>query len=117
MLIRSQDKYSIINFDNIDRLRLSEQRERGEIKAHYQTDIYYLTKNEAGMLGAYSTEEKAIKVLDMIQEAYCKCESGKVLMCGSWEITKTVKSEESLKDYAHEHRGTFIFQMPQDSEV
>ena len=74
MIIRSQDKYSIINFDNIDRVRLSERRERGEIKAHYQTDVYYLTKNEAGLLGTYSTEEKALKVLDKICDFYFRCD-------------------------------------------
>ena len=62
MIIRSQDKYSIINFDNIDRVRLSEQRKRGEIKAHYQTDVFYDTEETFGVLGTYSTEEKAIKV-------------------------------------------------------
>ena len=117
MIIRSQDKYSIINLDVVDGVRLLEQRRKGEIKTHYQTDVYYLTKNESGILGTYSTEEKALKVLDMIQEAYCKCESGKVLMCGSWELVKTVNSVDSAKDYAHAHRETFIFQMPQDSEV
>lgn len=76
----------------------------------------YAVSNKDFRAGLYSTEEKAIKVLDMIQEAYCKCESVKVLMCGSWEITKTVRTEDAI-NYAHEHRGTFIFQMPQDSEV
>ena len=98
MIIRSQDKYSIINFDNIDRVRLSEYRERGEIKAHYQTDIYYLTKNEAGLLGTYSTEEKAIKVLDMICAEYQYAEECKHTGVGSAP-------------------PEFVFQMPSDKEV
>lgn len=108
MLIRSQNKKAIVNMDMIDTIEARDKQIRYFSGGGMET---------LGLLGEYSTEEKALKVLDMIQEAYCKCESGKVLMCGSWEITKTVKAEESLKDYAHEHRGTFIFQMPQDSEV
>ena len=91
MLIRSQDKYSIINFDNIDRVRLSEQRKRGEIKAHYQTDVFYDTEETFGVLGTYSTEEKAIKVLDMI--------------C------------DSCRNMAFIDEKAVVFNMPQDSEV
>ena len=97
MLIRSQDKYSIINFDVVDRLRLSERRERGVVKEHYQTDVYYLTKNEAGILGTYSTEKKALKVLDMIQSAYNAIETMKI-------------DKQAWKD-------NHYFEMPQDSEV
>ena len=91
MIIRSQDKYSIINFDGVDRVRISERRERGEIKEHYETDVYYSTKNEVGILGTYSTEEKAIKVLDMI--------------CNVFRNTAFIDEK------------AVIFEMPQDSEV
>ena len=101
MIIRSQDKYSIINFDNIDRVRLSERRERGEIKAHYETDIYYLTKNEAGLLGTYSTEGKALKVLDMIQNKYL-------------ETTIILLTEDIIGRCLPK---AVCFQMPLDSEV
>ena len=55
-------------------------------------------------LAKYSTEEKALKVLDMIQEK--------------------INQQEEFKAQGEERRGTsyrrmieFVFQMPQDSEV
>lgn len=62
MLIRSQDKTILLNFSN--------------------STVVYIVKNDKGFailslengnryrLGKYSSEAKAMKVLDMIQEAY-----------------------------------------------
>lgn len=56
--------------------------------------------NSVGLLiGTYSTEEKAIKVLDMMQEAYSRMED---IKCHAVTPTK---------------EDSFCFQMPQDSEV
>lgn len=62
MIIRSQDKKCIVNLDNIDCIYYSNKENgiivfNGEAKSH---------------IGKYSTEEKSIKVLDMIQEEYEK---------------------------------------------
>lgn len=77
MIIRSQDKKKITtdlniwgNFDGVE----------------------YDIENDAFLLGTYSTEEKAIKVLDMICRAYEYFRGGNV----------------------YEHS---VFQLPQDSEV
>ena len=64
---------------------------------HYD---YYQNENDKWVLGEYSTEEKALKVLDKIQSAIIKNET----------------------IYAHEFSGSGvrdydIFQMPQDDEV
>ena len=53
MLIRSQDKTALVKFENICWSLQDAQRSGG----------YFI-------LGKYSTKEKAMKVLDMIQEAY-----------------------------------------------
>ena len=107
MIIRSQDKKSIINFDRIDTIRLSMQKEKGVIKSNYQTDIFYDSADTFGVLGTYSSVEKAIKVLDMIQDKYLsrmELDGGYDMMSGCyvqpnyWVLTK-------------------VFQMPQDSEV
>jgi hypothetical protein len=99
VIIRSQNKKSIINFDRVDTIRLSRHEERGAIKEHYRTDIlFYDTVNTFGVLGRYSTEEKAIKVLDMIQDAY----------------TKSFQKVEN--NYVGEMYRV-VFTMPQDSEV
>lgn len=64
MLIRSQNSEILINLNTLAGIEIAE----GPIKTiitSYITGCAYL-------LGEYSTKAKAIKVLDMIQEAYCK---------------------------------------------
>lgn len=61
MLIRSQDKKSLINMDNVTDLSVVGG---SEIMACYTTDQEYQR------IGKYNDEAKAIKVLDMIQEFY-----------------------------------------------
>lgn len=56
-------------------------------------------------LGSYSTKEKALKVLDMIQQHICNIKS---LEIGSNMIT-CQSTSVNLDDY--------VFQMPLDSEV
>lgn len=89
MLIRSQNKAILLNFSNLT--------------------VAYIVKNDGGFvilslenenrykLGKYSSEAKAMKVLDMIQEAYCKFMS--VKNDDAWD------GKES------------VFYIPEDSEV
>lgn len=89
MLIRSQDKRMIVNFDNICTVSAFPEKD--------SEDIYVEDGTGSLMVGRYSTKEKAIKVLDMIQDAYCKFMS--------------VKNDDAWggKESA--------FYMPEDSEV
>ena len=89
MLIRSQDKTAIINFENTNGIftEVKKLRDKG-IKEHYETDIMYHSGTAGGRIGTYSSEEKAIKVLDMIEQEY------------------------KIELYKNK-----VFQMPQDSEV
>ena len=64
MLIRSQDKEVLVNFDVSAGIEIAEGTTKTVITS-YITGCSYL-------LGEYSTKAKAMKVLDMIQEAYCK---------------------------------------------
>lgn len=64
MLIRSQDKRMIVNFDNICTVSAFPEKD--------SEDIYVEDGTGSLMAGKYSTKAKAMKVLDMIQEAYCK---------------------------------------------
>lgn len=91
MIIRSQDKESIINFSHIDTICIVEE------------EIQYFNgvMDSKGILGTYSTEEKAIKVLDMIQEAYLK----------------TTRTAISSNLEVNSLPVAVVFQMPQDSEV
>ena len=62
MLIRSQNKQNIYSFDLVSGIGFGE----------YSTPchMYVLVKEREYLIGKYSTKEKAIKVLDMIQEQY-----------------------------------------------
>lgn len=64
--IRSQDKTSLIECKKID---ICESRDKYEFIANYK---YYDGDETYDDLGEYSTKEKAIKVLDMIQEHIVK---------------------------------------------
>lgn len=88
MIIRSQDKRKTTTDLN---LHISEC---DFAKDNITYRIYTSTHD---WLGTYSTEEKAIKVLDMIQSAYNSIETMKIDK-GAW-------------------RDNHYFEMPQDSEV
>lgn len=64
MLIRSQNRELLINFNNAPAIGIMEVK--GDAK------ITCSDTNETLDIGSYSTKAKAMKVLDMIQEAYCK---------------------------------------------
>ena len=89
MLIRSQDKRMIVNFDNICTISAFPEKD--------SEDIYVEDGTGSLMVGRYSTKTKAMKVLDMIQEAYCKFMS--------------VKNDDAWNGKES------VFYMPEDSEV
>lgn len=65
MLIRSQDKTALVKFENIV-ININNINDK-EIICWSQMNS---GEDEYISLGHYSTKEKAMKVLDMIQEAY-----------------------------------------------
>ena len=72
MLIRSQDKRILINMNNVSSIEVGDNELR--IFADDGETIYDL--------GSYSNKAKAMKVLDMIQEAYERYEYEKVFKTG-----------------------------------
>lgn len=74
MLIRSQDKRMIVNFDNICTVSASPEK--------HSEDIYVEDGTGSLMVGRYSTKAKAMKVLDMVQDAYERYEYEKVFKTG-----------------------------------
>lgn len=97
MLIRSQDKEMIINMAATNHIYVREvYRPSGSL-----IDI----SSDEMRLGYYSTKEKAIKVLDMIQEAYSE-----------YQIMLNF-SVSYLHEFKEKTDGFAIFQMPEDSEV
>lgn len=100
MLIRSQNKTLLVVLENccaIDFIR------REELYLIYAHDC----SQEVQHLGNYSTREKAIKVLDMIQEQYEKHIYGQ----GGQMAT----ADYYVSPFAF--IPPKVFQMPQDSEV
>ena len=97
MLIRSQDKTTLVKFENIviniNNLNINNINGK-EIICWSQMNP---GEDEYIPLGYYSAKAKAMKVLDMIQDAYCKFMS--VKNDDAWD------GKESA------------FYMPEDSEV
>lgn len=118
MLIRSQDKRMIVNFDNICTISAFPEKN--------SEDIYVEDGTGSLMVGRYSTKAKAMKVLDMIQEAYMDFESAKITSTGlaTTAYTGSYDTPDSvahgikvLKGYAEMIRESVVFQIPEDSEV
>lgn len=98
MIIRSQNKKGIVNLNMIDTIEV------------YDGQVRYFSGGgleTAGTLGTYSTEEKAMKVLDMITEEY-----GKHLY-GQGGQMATVDCYVSPFAFIPPK----VFQMPSDEEV
>lgn len=113
MLIRSQNKSMIVNFDSICTVSVFSEKDR--------EDIYVEDGTGSLMIGRYSSEEKGLKVLDMIQQAYADAELTKMTIP---EIGKTFKEAPNTKEnellaeaIGKVIMNKLVFQMPQDSEV
>lgn len=111
MIIRSQSKDMILNMECIATIYINELEYVVDTKR-----IVFNIETEKGLLGKYSTEEKAIKVLDMIQEAYCKMKNSDCIFCGS-SIDLCKASQEKIDHFIETNRSLYVFEMPQDSEV
>lgn len=109
MLIRSQDKSRLISLNNTRELRFWECAQGFDI-----TDCVC-------PIGHYSTREKAIKVLDMIQEAYADAELIPMTVpnIGKMFAKATASKENELLAEAMGKAlmNKMVFQMPEDSEV
>lgn len=117
MLIRSQDKRTLVKFENnVVDLKLPDllnvicwswqdaQRSGGYVA-----------------LGKYSTKAKAMKVLDMIQEAYADAELIPITVPNIWKTFAEAPASKENKLLAEAIGKALInkmvFQMPEDSEV
>ena len=109
MLIRSQDKSRLINLDNTRELRFWECAQGFDI-----TDCVC-------PIGRYSTKAKAMKVLDMIQEAYTEYKITCTFLTGFTGHRAIVESNDiyvnGFKELAEGFKKNMVFQMPEDSEV
>ena len=111
MLIRSQDKRILINMNNVSSIEVGDNELR--IFAADGETIYDL--------GSYSTKAKAMKVLDMIQEAYADAELvprvfpdiGKMFT----EASPSKENELLAEVIGKMANNAMVFQIPADSEM
>lgn len=98
MLIRSQDKRMLCPLKPMCvHPLIKNEKVYGRIIEKYQ--IHICIGAEYGIIAEYSTEEKAIKVLDMIQVAYMNLDYSRFL------------GEEKIEYFEN------VFVMPQDEDV
>lgn len=123
MLIRSQDKESLIAIDG----NFVEILKYGDLS---ECSITVSTRDHSSLhvMARYSSVEKSLKVLDMIQEAYMDFEAAKITSTGlaaaaytgnyRYDALESIEHEiKVLKGYAEMIRESVVFQMPEDSEV
>ena len=110
MLIRSQNKEVLVAFEFLPDIEVS----GGVISV--RRDIGWCC-----LLGEYSTKAKAIKVLDMIQEAYADAELIPMTVPNIGKMfaeAPASKENELLAEAIGEMvKNKMVFQMPEDSEV
>lgn len=107
MLIRSQDKESLVNLSNIESIDIIgfQKTKDGYFQCYESADLWKVTYSgyeKMSYIGEYTSKQKAINVLDLIQEAY--------------ENSCQVQSNIPVSD---PYIGIYntVFKMPQDSEV
>lgn len=112
MLIRSQDKETLINFDNSIVINIIDIEGIVKIICSYSCEDY--------IVGHYSTKAKALKVLDMIEEAYTKTGFAKAIVSEMAKVLGGASAgidDELAKSAGEALVKLMCFQMPADNEV
>lgn len=113
MLIRSQDKTILLNFSNSTVVYIA--------KNDKVFAILSLENENRYRLGKYSSEAKAMKVLDMIQEAYEEYKITCTFLTGFTGYRAIVESNDirvnGFEELVKNFKKNMVFQMPEDSEV
>lgn len=117
MLIRSQDKTALVKFENIVvNLKLPDSLNVicWSLQDAQRSGGYFI-------LGEYSTKAKAMKVLDMIQEAYADYQTAHTVSNGLATMSLFVDCSDETNELYMKVQNALgkvtVFQMPEDSEV
>ena len=74
-------------------------------------------KEKEYVLGKYSSDDKAVKAMEMLKKQYRKLEVMKVLASGTAEyMGKALATDEMIKHY-NTYCDMNVFQFPQDDEI
>ncbi len=113
MLIRSQNKESLLNTKTISAFNIFESENDFRISA--ESLDYSCT------IGIYSSRKKAVKVLDMIQESYINCTLTEHIIPEIASVVKnmpnTTQNEVLTEIIGNTLSNKMLFQMPKSSEV
>lgn len=113
MLIRSQNKAVLLNFSNLATIYT--------VKDGDDFIISSLESENKCALGKYSTKAKAMKVLDMIQEAYAEYKITCTFSTGFTGHRAIVESNDvcvnGFEEFAKNFKKNMVFQMPADGSV
>lgn len=113
MLIRSQNKKYLVSTNNIIFYVMD-----SEVICF---DISGIEDSDYIILGHYETETKAMKVLDMIQEAYEEYKINCTFLTGFTGQRTIVESNDirvnGFEELVKSFKKNMVFQMPEDSEV
>lgn len=113
MLIRSQDKTIIVNIDNAFSIAIRD--------INGAASIYVGSQGGCCIIAEYSTKAKAMKVLDMIQEAYADAELIPMTVSNIGKMfTEAPASKENkllAETIGEALMNKMVFQIPADSEV
>ena len=103
----------IVNFDNICTVSAFPEKD--------SEDIYVEDGTGSLMAGKYSTKAKAMKVLDMIQEAYEEYKITCTFLTGFTGHRAIVESNDiqvnGFKELVKSFKKNMVFQMPEDGSV
>ena len=113
MLIRSQNKKYLVSTNNISFYVMDSEVICFGISGIGDSDYI--------ILGHYETETKAMKVLDMIQEAYEEYKITCTFLTGFTGHRAIVESNDirvnGFEELVKNFKKNMVFQMPEDSEV
>ena len=113
MLIRSQNKELLVNFNVSAGIEI-EERNTKTVVTSYITGCSYL-------LGEYSTKAKAMKVLDMIQEAYSEYKITCTFLTGFTGHQIIAESNDirfnGFEELVKSFKKNMVFYMPEDRSV
>ena len=81
------------------------------------TEIYLSSiKLRDTLIAKYSTEEKAIKAMEMCRKKYADSEYNRIVLCGKEETVRMLK-DHIAEDFKNGICDKFTFRFPKDEEV
>lgn len=87
------------------------------IKGNTCVEIQLCGDTEIDIVAEYSTEEKAVKAMEMLRGRYGKLEVMKVIASGTAEYMEKSLSTNEMIEQHNAYCDMNVFQFPQDDEI